>query len=105
MRSRINQTANRIETKRMRIEGGPRGRRTGHSRAAARNHGERSETAGKSSERNSSRGRWKRTAGGTNVSRMSNGKGRCSNRSEVVREGSRSRTDRRDQQKYYAIGM
>src|SRR6266699_2616636 len=80
MRSRINQTANRIETKRMRIEGGPRGRRIGHSRAAARNHGKRSETASKCSEMNGS-GRWKRTAGGRNVSRMSTGNGRCSNRS------------------------
>src|SRR5439155_24724382 len=58
-----------------RIEGGPRGRRTGHSRAAARNHGKRSETASKCSEMNSS-GRWKRTAGGRNVSRMSTGNGR-----------------------------
>src|SRR2546426_6266300 len=43
-------------------------RRTSHSRAVARNHGKRSETAGKCSERNRSSGRWKRTAGGRNIS-------------------------------------
>src|SRR5438552_15307606 len=47
-------------------------------------------TAGKCSERNSSSGRWKRTAGGRNVSRMSTGNGRCSNRSVFLRSASRS---------------